>query len=322
MGYTLKMSDEMTIGGKQYISSKRAAEISDYTQDYIGQLARKRLIDAHRVGGLWYVSMDSLAQYKEKADSYVPVPPQNALIRDRESLVSFDGKDYVSASRAAEITGYHPDYVGQLARGGTVLSKQVGNRWYVERSHILGHKKEKDGLLAAVQSEAVGIVKPEATYSRTDSAYNDAGPHFKYTSDDRDLLPVVSGAGESLPGSTWDTPEEGAHTLPIHVMRSAGEPTIVRHNVVRHIAEKNEKKAAPRGGIGNKYIVISGAVATIVIVLSVGVIMPKSGWVYTQGNTDESKSSAMLAAVSTAVTKVGDLLEDLLAPELVYRRSD
>ena len=141
------MSDEMTIGGKQYISSKRAAEISDYTQDYIGQLARKRLIDAHRVGGLWYVSMDALLRYKEKAESYIPTPPQNAVLRDRESLVSFDGKDYVSASRAAEITGYHSDYVGQLARSGTVLSKQVGNRWYVERSHIVGHKRKKTACL-------------------------------------------------------------------------------------------------------------------------------------------------------------------------------
>ena len=56
--------------------------------------------------------------------------------------------------------------------------------------------------------------------------------------------------------------------------------------------------------------------------LSVGVIMPKSGWVYTQGATEESKSGAMLVSVATAVTKIGDILEELLAPKLEYRRSD
>src|SRR3989344_2682113 len=319
MGYTHTMSDEMSIGGRRYISSKRAAEISDYTQDYIGQLARKRLIDAQRVGGLWYVSMDSLAQYKEKAESYVPVPPQNALMRDRDSLVSFDGKDYVSAGRAAEITGYHPDYVGQLARGGTVLSRQVGNRWYVERSHLLDHKKEKDGLLAAVQSEAVGIVRAEAPRPHEDIGHDDTGPYFKYTRDDRDLLPVVSQARSGRPEEVFDTPEEGSHSLPIRIVRSHGETVMVPHTV--RLKEKtSEQRPVRQSRIANKYIAISGVLATIVIVLSVGVIMPKSGWVYTQGGTEGSKGDAMLAGVAAAVTKVGDLLEEILAPELTYRR--
>ena len=318
------MSDEISIGGKQYISSKRAAELSDYTQDYIGQLARKRLIDAHRVGGLWYVSMDSLLQYKEKADSYIPVPPQNAVLRDKESLVSFDGKDYVSASRAAEITGYHPDYVGQLARGGTVLGRQVGNRWYVERTHIVGHKKEKDSLLAAVQSEAVGIVKPERSDAYAGESRDDAEPYFKYTSDDRDLLPVVSEAYSDRPEEMVDVPDasgEESHTLPIRVVRSYEVPTVVRHIVAQEIAGNRKKKTIQRTRMSNTYIAISGVLATIVIVLSVGVIMPKSGWVYTRGGTEVLKSSAMLAGVSAAITRVGDLLEGILAPELTYRRA-
>lgn len=315
------MSDEMTIGGKRYISSKRAAEISDYTQDYIGQLARKRLIDAHRVGGLWYVSMDSLAQYKEKAESYVPIPPQNALVRDRESLVSFDGKDYVSASRAAEITGYHPDYVGQLARAGTVLSRQVGNRWYVERSHILGHKKEKDGLLAAVQSEAVGIVRPEASYSAADTAQNDTEPYFEYTSDDRDLLPVVSESRSKRLSENLESLGGESHILPIRVTRSYEYPVTISH-IMRTKEKRPEQKPVRQSRLANKYIVISGALATIVIVLSVGVIMPKSGWVYTQSGAIESKADAMVAGVAAAATKIGDLLEEILAPKLIYRRSE
>jgi hypothetical protein len=269
--------------------------------------------------------MDSLAQYKEKAEAYVPVPPQNTLSRDPDSLISFDGNDYVSASKAAEITGYHTDYVGQLARGGTVLSRQIGNRWYVDRAHIVDHKREKDGLLARVQSEAVGLKRPESPHRA--SVYDDGEPFFKYTSDDRDLLPTLafsgpyggeSEAGDRVP----DVPEEASYILPIRVVRPYEDSTIVRHNVVRHGVHPGAKKTESQVRISNKYIVISGIMATIVIVFSVGVIIPKAGWVYTRADIQEGiANSGMVAGVATIATKVGDILEQLLAPELVYRRS-
>ena len=153
------MSDQLTVAGKEYVSSKRASELSGYAQDYIGQLARNAQIDAQRIGGLWYVDMDSLLGHKKKADEYVPQIPERGQHSYLESVVSFEGKEYVSATRAAAITGYHADYVGQLARAGTISSRQVGNRWYVDRERILAHKQEKDSLLAAVQAESVGIAR-------------------------------------------------------------------------------------------------------------------------------------------------------------------
>src|SRR3989344_4642516 len=153
------MSDELFLSGKTYVSSKRAADTSGYAQDYIGQLARGGLIDAQRVGGLWYVSMESLSGYKKNADTYQPQPPQTGenQVPDAESIVSFDGKDYVSAGRAAKITGYNQDYIGQLARRGAILSRQIGNRWYIDRDALVSHKTEKDKMLGAVQSASVGI---------------------------------------------------------------------------------------------------------------------------------------------------------------------
>ncbi|RJR13503.1 hypothetical protein C4585_01885, partial [Candidatus Parcubacteria bacterium] len=138
------MNDEITIEGTSYVSSKRASELSEYAQDYIGQLARGGYIDCQRIGGLWYVSMPSLLQYKEQAEKERPVPPEPKVHKEPESLVFFDGKEFVSASRASKLCGYTQDYVGQLARAGKILSRQVGNRWYVDREGIVAHKKEKD----------------------------------------------------------------------------------------------------------------------------------------------------------------------------------
>lgn len=54
--------------------------------------------------------------------------------------ITLNGRTYLSTKRAAEITGYTTDYVGQLARKGTVAAEQVGRNWYVAEDEIKKHK--------------------------------------------------------------------------------------------------------------------------------------------------------------------------------------
>ena len=320
------MSDAMWIQGKEYISSKRASELSGYAQDYIGQLARKGLISAQRVGGLWFVSMDSLTEYKSHADTYVPQPPEKKDAPDPDSLVSFDGKDHVSAARAAKITGYHPDYVGQLARTGAVISRQVGNRWYVDREAIVAHKQEKDGLLGAVQAQSVGIARSsdagigEAPQTR----YNGPGPFLTYTRVDRDLFPTIV---KSRPVSEREeTVGNGSHTqaytVPIRKIRSPiphGERARGRYE------SKVQNRVRTHGKTMNygTFRTLAAAALTIVIVLSFGLVTLKNGSVYT---TTESPSGAvvgrnMLAgAASTAFEWMRKFAQNLLEQELSYKR--
>ena len=160
------MSDEIPVGDQIYVSSKRASEICGYSQDYIGQLARSNQIEAKRVGGLWYVYMRSLESYIAQPEVAKSVSNENHLAQtEPDVLVSFDGRNYISANRASKLTGYNQDYVGQLARSGKILARQVGNRWYVDHEGILTHKKEKDELLATVQASAVGIQQNNVTKS-------------------------------------------------------------------------------------------------------------------------------------------------------------
>jgi hypothetical protein len=53
----------------------------------------------------------------------------------------FDGKKYISAKRAAEMTGYTNDYIGQLCRAGKLDAKTVGRIWYVNDMSLLNHKE-------------------------------------------------------------------------------------------------------------------------------------------------------------------------------------
>jgi len=52
------------------------------------------------------------------------------------------GKKYISARRAADITGYDSDYVGQLCRAKKITANLVGRSWYVLESEILEHKNK------------------------------------------------------------------------------------------------------------------------------------------------------------------------------------
>jgi len=319
------MSDEIQIAGEGYISSKRASEVTGYAQDYIGQLARKGLVEGKRISGLWYVSLKSLEQYKRDAGAYKPTPPeQRKLPPEVDALIAFDGKDFVSAGRAAGITGYHADYVGQLAREGKVLSRQVGSRWYVDREGILSHKKTKDALLAVVQREAVGIPKKEGSAAAQTLDYRGAGPYLTYTQDNGDLFPVLSTAErrerESISASRDVSTLESrdrAHTIPIRKMSSNGE-------ITQAPMTQGGKIGLATASTGKRSRLLIQALpvvaATVVITLTLGYVWTQRKPVYAQNQPENQAMFALAGQLQSVLARLGDKVEAILSPEILYRR--
>lgn len=322
------MSEEIIVDNIEYVSSRRAAEISGYAQDYIGQLARGGAIDAKRIGGLWYISASSLESHKKKSET---VSPEQSVAkketqRELDTIISFEGRDYVSAARAAKISGYNQDYVGQLARSGKILSRQVGSRWYVDRESLLAHKKEKDALLAALQSESVGLAGKDVVNDTQQQAANaEASPFFTYKSDNRDLIPTLAPPLVQTYSSVSDDAErvvgmkEGERRLPIHVSRDERFPqTSVSRNHQGRIYISAPRKR-PKTAI---YSTLAATLATIVIVLSLGITTLREQSLYAAvAISREALLSAPYGPVIAAgLTRIGDTLEDLLVPEITYRR--
>src|SRR3989338_7576807 len=50
------------------------------------------------------------------------------------------GKEYISASRAAQKSGYASDYIGQLCRSGKISGSLVGRTWYVDYAELVEYK--------------------------------------------------------------------------------------------------------------------------------------------------------------------------------------
>ncbi len=69
-------------------------------------------------------------------------------------------KTYLSSKRAAKITGYAKDYVGQLCREGRVEARLVGRNWYVLESSIREHRFGVAGEPEAVVSEVQEVEVP------------------------------------------------------------------------------------------------------------------------------------------------------------------
>lgn len=56
------------------------------------------------------------------------------------SELIFEGKKYISASRAGSITGYNSDYIGQLCRKGLLDCRRVGRSWFVSEESLHTHR--------------------------------------------------------------------------------------------------------------------------------------------------------------------------------------
>jgi hypothetical protein len=170
--------DSITIHGEKYISSKRAAEILNYTQDYIGQLCRGGKIPAERVGGMWYVL--------ESATSGENTDSESQGVEDTEGII-FDGEAYVSSKEASQITGYAKDYIGQLCRSSKLKCRQVGRGWYISKLSISREKGLEEGVSPKEEGNIVSVTQFQPVTSPVTSVV----PLSAYSIDTRPLFPAL-----------------------------------------------------------------------------------------------------------------------------------
>ena len=73
--------------------------------------------------------------------------------------LSFEGKKFISSKRAAEVTGYAQDYVGQLSRMGKISGRRVGRSWYVDEEELRKHRLEETAVshLHRAKNEEVSV---------------------------------------------------------------------------------------------------------------------------------------------------------------------
>jgi hypothetical protein len=319
--------DEVVLDGKTYVASRKAAQECGYAQDYVGQLSRKGFIDAKRVSGQWYVQLDSLKAYKAKADEFKPEPPKYQPDPNVEATLNLEGKEFVSAARAAKVADYNQDYIAQLARAGKIPSKQMGNRWYVELVALLEHKKEKDAMLRAVQADAVGLKRPEPAQVQQYQpafAYKSVppAPVMSYSQELKPLFPDLSEsvALKAIPTREKDmvTPETISRIpikvfkpITIHAMPEQTVPAVPL--VLKHI---NQQVLVPRKPM---FPAISWSLALgIVLLLAVGIGTYKRDSIV--ADVQSIFRGSQTASAGESDGGIHAIMDKILTKEITYSR--
>ncbi|MBP6858716.1 MAG: hypothetical protein KBC33_02710, partial [Candidatus Pacebacteria bacterium] len=80
----------------------------------------------------------------------------------KDSII-IEGREFISVGRAAEITKYTKDYVGQLCRGGKVAARMIGRTWFIDRESLSAYKNSIDsGVAQAAHAQAVLYAENQA----------------------------------------------------------------------------------------------------------------------------------------------------------------
>ncbi|MEK9184548.1 MAG: hypothetical protein AAB866_00060, partial [Patescibacteria group bacterium] len=105
--------------------------------------------------------------------------------------IYFEGKKFISAKYAAEVSGYASDYVGQLCREGKIEAKMIGRAWYVEEYALKNYK----GIVDTIVDEKKSLSE------------------IKYSIDTRPLMPILAKRDVKTVEKTINKPSPYGHKL-------------------------------------------------------------------------------------------------------------
>lgn len=104
------------------------------------------------------------------------------------------GNEYISASRAAQKSGYASDYIGQLCRAQKIPGRLIGRTWYVDFPALIEHKKTRQ--LGRVKKSrffpSPKLPKEVKVLKIGALPHNLKNVAFSYEADDRPNLPAIS----------------------------------------------------------------------------------------------------------------------------------
>jgi len=139
--------DELVIDNLVYIPSKKAAQITGYAKDYVGQLCREGRIEAKLVGRSWYVLESSVREHRfgkthnesvaTTASESNKSPQTGELdspeeIQKEETLHTWEPASYTPETVEEIVHSNHPTYLTNTTQENTLPVSQieeVQNAW-------------------------------------------------------------------------------------------------------------------------------------------------------------------------------------------------
>lgn len=212
----------------------------------------------------------------------------SANASDLESIVGLDGKDYMSVDRAVAVSGYTPAEIERLARTGHVLARIANERWYIDRESLDEYKRERDESLVGKNPGARAVCPENKPYVYSQGS-GSLLPEIRKTVTDGASVPDVIAQSETraLEFRATTPPEKKvliAQPFSLSVLASIGKAT--------------------------------AAIATVVIVVSIGYSGVREQATYAV----QPHTAALPAAAAVVVDRIGEFIENLFSPDVVFIR--
>ena len=117
------------------------------------------------------------------------------------------GNKYISSKRAAKLSGYAKDYIGQLVRMKKLAGVKFGRAWFIEERGLQSFLKQANNDLEAVGITEASIKHEEKNTQAVNTVPNQTWSSIKYLEDDSRLLPISDSQDTNTELSKNDTPE-------------------------------------------------------------------------------------------------------------------
>lgn len=246
--------DEVTIDGKTYVSSKRAAVLTGYAKDYIGQLCREGRVEARLVGRSWYVYEPSLKDHRFGASD------KDSSVDGTENSDSSSEKPSIQAVWEEPV--YRPEEVTPLP--------EITSREQQE-------EPTKRNLHVEVQGEKV-------TPSRETEGMQSAWESWFEKDPEENALLSVEENSSKIERETAERPtyfdDEGSGSVPVRVLhdispRNAVDPLEPQKQVVRESSLQTGHKPKKDRNVVLKAVLVAIMLLSISIAV-VGLGVPKT----------------------------------------------
>lgn len=292
--------NELTLQGKTYVSSKRAAEITGYVKDYVGQLCREGLVDAKMVGRSWYVLESSIREHRfgktedkisEKASETIHAGIQESTLT--ESLSTWEQPRY-SPEELHELptdmgimkTDKTNKDIGISDTEKSILDMQTAWKEWFEKKHepllespeVIETREEEH---EAQEHEPHTHEKPEtAPYSSLEEEALSL-PLNRLEMFERPAQEVViSGAVEESEEEEEEN-EDSAQRVPIHIQRISTHPLHAAHD--RDAISHNERPRQAYVREQQRVSIVATAALVAVAGLAIATALIGSGYMSKYG---------------------------------------
>ena len=203
----------------------------------------------------------------------------------------------------------------------------MGNRWYIDKDALLAHKSEKDGLLAAVQAQSVGLLK---VGNENRSSASNFSPLLTYAPDRRDLMPQLISHSTIVLEKHTDRPSPDTHQIPIRVVSDTKKQKEIINTQIDKIFQEEvegENNFISKFAVSIPRISIFAgpylkAAFALVVILTIGISVSKSDLIYAVLPKNSTPKNALASAATSFSNSVGGVFGPFLAKELLYQRAE